>query len=235
MVTLPVILNLGTPMTLQEHVIKLATEHPEFRASLVPLIRMAMHPTFPRDFYVPKEVRDKPPLVPEGTDLAIWTYEGSGPDQGYYAVAFAGKANKPLWHHRFRDEQSRQRKIDETTKARKIELAEKEKQEEARRTFQHDFKEGDILYSSWGYDQTNIDWYQVTKVIGKAVEIRQIGSKIVGGTGGPSEAVVPVPNAFDGPPMRKVPRGPAIRLTSYSIAQKWDGRPKHQTGSGWGH
>ncbi len=26
------------------------------------------------------------------------------------------------------------------------------------------YMEGDVLYDSWGYDQTNIDWYQITKV-----------------------------------------------------------------------
>jgi hypothetical protein len=38
----------------------------------------------PRDFYLPKEVRGKEPLTPEGTDLAIYTYEFSGKP---YAIA----------------------------------------------------------------------------------------------------------------------------------------------------
>ena len=39
-------------------------------------------------------------------------------------------------------------------------------------------KEGDIFYSSWGYDQTNIDYYKVTKLIGKAsVELVPIESR----------------------------------------------------------
>jgi len=32
-------------------------------------------------------------------------------------------------------------------------------------------KVNDIFYSSWGYDQTNIDFYQVIKVMKKSVEI----------------------------------------------------------------
>ena len=39
---------------------------------------------------------------------------------------------------------------------------------------------GDVLISSWGYDQTNIDYYMITKLIGKtmveAVEIGQMKS-----------------------------------------------------------
>ena len=29
-------------------------------------------------------------------------------------------------------------------------------------------KEGDIFYASWGYEQTNIDFYRVVKKVGKA-------------------------------------------------------------------
>lgn len=36
------------------------------------------------------------------------------------------------------------------------------------------FKVGDILYSSWGYDQTNIDFFQVVKATDKSVWIREI-------------------------------------------------------------
>ena len=40
-------------------------------------------------------------------------------------------------------------------------------------------KIGDIFYSSWGYDQTNIDYYMVTKIIGKTfVEIQKIESQL---------------------------------------------------------
>jgi len=106
---------------------------------------------------------------------------------------------------------------------------------EERKQFQHTFKEGDILVTSWGYDQTNVDFYQVTNVIGKAVEIREIGLKVVGGQGGPQEDVMPLPNQFIGPPKRKIPTGECLRLNTYSSACPWDGKPESQTGGGWGH
>ena len=31
----------------------------------------------------------------------------------------------------------------------------------------HSLKVGDILYCSWGYDQTNVDYFKVSEVIGK--------------------------------------------------------------------
>jgi hypothetical protein len=38
----------------------------------------------------------------------------------------------------------------------------------------HDIKPGDIVYNSWGYDQTNIDFYQVVAVTAKTISIREI-------------------------------------------------------------
>ena len=38
----------------------------------------------------------------------------------------------------------------------------------------HHYKVGDILYNSWGYNQTNVDWYQVIKVKPKSIVIHPI-------------------------------------------------------------
>jgi hypothetical protein len=38
------------------------------------------------------------------------------------------------------------------------------------------YKVGDILVSSWGYDQTNIDYFQVVRTSDKSVWIREIES-----------------------------------------------------------
>ena len=43
---------------------------------------------------------------------------------------------------------------------------------------------GDVFYTSWGYDQTNVDFFQVLSVKGLTVSIREIGSKFVEGTQG---------------------------------------------------
>ena len=39
-------------------------------------------------------------------------------------------------------------------------------------------KEGSIFYSSWGYDQTNIDFYQVVKATAKTVWLRKLNAKV---------------------------------------------------------
>lgn len=42
---------------------------------------------------------------------------------------------------------------------------------------------GDILSSSWGYDQTNIDYYLVTKRTPRMATLQKIGAKQVGVSG----------------------------------------------------
>lgn len=100
---------------------------------------------------------------------------------------------------------------------------------------------GDILYSNWGYDQTNIDYYQIIKATPKQVVIRQLLKKVVGKTRA-SEKVVPLKGKFDsrGKTLRRKWRpgwngGIAVSINSYSGAYSWDGRPQSQTLSGLGH
>lgn len=100
-------------------------------------------------------------------------------------------------------------------------------------------KEGDILYSSWGYDQTNIDFYKVLKVTKASVKIQKVPSKIVK-QGGPSDEVVPnLAVSPEGKVMTKrfrpATQGYAVKIASYASAYLWDGKPKRQTGWGYGH
>lgn len=201
--------------------------------------------TMEREHYLPPEVRSEKPLVPEGADLEIWTWDGShqtprgGEVPVFYGIAFAGKANKPLWNYIFRTDANRAEEIRKTIEVRKQFLDSKQKRQEEKANFVHGLKPGDIMVCSWGYDQTNIDFYQITEVRGKSVVIREIASKIVGGQGSPSERVMPVPDHFVGEPMLKRPSGsaghPTVKVTSFSSAHPWDGQPEHQTGAAYGH
>lgn len=99
---------------------------------------------------------------------------------------------------------------------------------------------GDIFYSSWGYDQTNVDFYQVVKVGPAMISMRKVHSKVVSRRGEPQEYVEPVSNSFTGPVFNKklntsYDGRPMVKIESYAHAYKWDGKPKAQTGSGWGH
>lgn len=60
------------------------------------------------------------------------------------------------------------------------------------------FAPGRILYNSWGYDQTNIDFYQITRRTEKSIWFRPIGCEMVA-NGHMSGRVTPIPDSFAGP------------------------------------
>ena len=57
---------------------------------------------------------------------------------------------------------------------------------------------GTILVYTWGYGQTNIDFFQVTKRSAKSVQIREIAKDIVVKYENMCGLVAPVPNEFVG-------------------------------------
>lgn len=64
-------------------------------------------------------------------------------------------------------------------------------------TVGHPFEVGDIFYNSWGYDQTNIDFYQVVKTTAKSVRLARIKSgRVEGSEGFMSERCVPLADEF---------------------------------------
>jgi hypothetical protein len=98
---------------------------------------------------------------------------------------------------------------------------------------------GDIFYSQWGYDQTNLDYYQVIKTTPTMVAIRKIEKRLTRGRGLPTEYYMPIANKFVGPPVNKKLKehggGAYVNLNSYASAYKWDGKEQRQTGGAYGH
>lgn len=41
----------------------------------------------------------------------------------------------------------------------------------------HDYKPGDVLSAVWGYEQTNVDYYEVTAITPGTVTVRKIASE----------------------------------------------------------
>lgn len=104
-----------------------------------------------------------------------YSYEQAGK---LYALGFRGTAGHTSFHYRFRDEARREQHLAQFFAG----LQEHSKAVTERRqkasSFVHDVKPGDIFRASWGYDQTNIDYYQVVALVGKCfVEVREINQQ----------------------------------------------------------
>ncbi len=99
-------------------------------------------------------------------------------------------------------------------------------------------KMNDILVCSWGYDQTNIDFYMVVDVTKASVKIRKLYKKTVPGT----DKVEPNTAMFNGTAIltkrfraRYDGVGYTVKISDYSAADLWDGRPRWQTPANQGH
>ena len=88
-------------------------------------------------------------------------------------------------------------------------------------------KVGDIFVCSWGYEQTNIDYYQVVKLLPKSVVIQSISSTRT--YEGPMHGkMVPIVNSFVGEERTVRIRvdgdgKPSFRVNSFSWAYPWKG------------
>ena len=96
------------------------------------------------------------------------------------AIAYTGKSSKPDFHYNFKDEERRMDFINDKINNR---LAIKKSNDEwkAKKKKENDklideVKVGDIFYASWGYEQTNIDFYQVVAKSKSMVTVKELNS-----------------------------------------------------------
>lgn len=111
---------------------------------------------------------------------------------------------KPQFFIKFRDLQRMEEFLLYWIKVReeRAEEVRKNKQlaKEAMELASQAFKIGDIYYDSWGWEQTNIDFYQILEVKAKSVVVKRISERYCESEGLSSMAarVAPVPNNFIG-------------------------------------
>lgn len=156
---------------------------------------------------------------PRSSELAeVWTYSKAG---ALYAIGFWGSSAKAAFYYRYRTEAERQEKARTFFKAAAEHAQRVTTMKAERQASPRGLEVGDILRSSWGYDQTNIDYYEVTKLIGKSkVEIREICADSAEDQGWLRGTSVPMPGRFKGEPMVKVAKNGSVRIASYASASK---------------
>lgn len=148
--------------------------------------------------------------------LAYINPEGVKP----YAMTFRGNANTPSAYFSFKNTERRDAYIaeyfDKIAAVEKIMVERKASRTEA----PIGLVVGDVLRSSWGYDQTNVDYYEVTAILGKRfVEIREIGQQ-TNEDGFMQGDCVPTAGKYIGKAMRKAAQNGVVRIASYASAFK---------------
>jgi hypothetical protein len=167
--------------------------------------------------------------IPEGYELS-WDDQDLG-IQIYYkespticGLCFVGRAIKPTWQYRFRNAEQRLAEVTKTFEWVNRRAKHKADKKAELAFIKHDVKVGDVFLSSWGYDQTNIDYYEVISVSGKSATICAIGA-ISEGNGCALQGVcAPATGKFIGKPFKKLIQyhsatsGPHIKVCSHRHA-----------------
>lgn len=148
---------------------------------------------------------------PRSTDYAeAFTYQDQRTGR-LCALGFIGTSAHPTWHYAFRNEAQREQYIAEFFANQSARQDAKTARKAERENFTHTLKVGDLVHTSWGYDQTNVEFFEVVRVVSnKSVAVRQIAADQVE-TGFMCGNITPCPGKFIGPEaVRRVRQGNVI-------------------------
>ena len=153
------------------------------------------------------------------------------------AAGFTGRKVKPVFRLRFPTTDRREQYV--TTWL----TEQRARQERNTRTAAtpNPFEQGDIVWSSWGFEQTNVDFYKVIAATASTVVLRKLAAIKT-----PQDAehfpdrgtCVPVPDQFEAGSkefrarVSKYLYGDEVECTvnvRYGVGKKWDGTPRRYT------
>ena len=160
------------------------------------------------------------------------------------AIFYCGKSNKPLFHYKFKTVERMMFVINEKINNIKANVdsknIKKAKAKELNSTLQakNHFYIGEVILNSWGWEQTNIEFYQVVGLKNKQIIVRELAQKIDSVVGFMSENVVPIIDKFISDEITlkikyvcwsEIPQVIICNPKPFYYFHKWDGKPKYQS------
>lgn len=159
--------------------------------------------------------------------LTFVIYQTEGAEQRPVMALFIGKQKNTYSHKVYKDFSALSKDM----------LYHKEQEDdingrkEENRAKLDDIKVGTIFYTSWGYEQTNVEFYQVVSRSGLMVEVRELCAEIIDGHHDMSGMKIPKIGEFYGKEIMKRKLMPSSYRTYINISQSqtgylWDGEAK---------
>lgn len=164
--------------------------------------------------------------VPEGLGTC---YVAPWKGEEWQVIGYAGTAGNASFNIRFRNRSLAEKQVESfflSLLAHEIRVA----QSRSERSKPHTYKVGDVVYNSWGYDQTNVDFYQVTRATNNFVWLREISSALVPdkGVGPMSGKVIAKPGQFLDKAVEEKHKATGEYVSfKHGSGSKWDGKPKY--------
>lgn len=133
------------------------------------------------------------------------------------AAVFFGQQTKPAQRYRYRSEAKREEDVTKAFQARRAWLDMRKGRADERNAYRNHYQVGTILRTCWGYEQTNVDFYEVTKVTGQMVDVRKLNCESIE-TAWCQGQSVPLPGDYAGPPLRRRAQAGGVRIDSCRFA-----------------
>ena len=165
---------------------------------------------FTRDFFIPKS----PSKIIERPELNAQVFLVDNPF--LFGLGFSGKRAKPDFHYKFKTDDERNKFIDRYFENLQANVNRKKEYAAGRinsaKRFLESLKPGTILYDTWGYEQTNVEFYRVLERKGSKVLIQELACKPLEATGWASDRVIPGEQTTDAPIWKYV-RGASVKIS----------------------
>ena len=151
-------------------------------------------------------------------------------------VGYEGRRIKPLFKTVFQNGERCDAYIQRWLDGRKKALDELQARRDRRKAIKTSLEEGSILSCSWGYEQTNVEFWQVIeKKSDKTVVIQEIAKKLTDNpdnhsSNGMAGQVIPLPGHFlenSEPVVKRVLVDDQIRFESFRRLTPWNGKPQY--------
>lgn len=176
--------------------------------------------------YIPQNAHE---YTREGVNAIIYLFTNRTNQPA--AIAYAGKSNKADFHYHFKTEDQRQQYCNAWMER----IAQRQATRDAHKAIRkeqasqpHHIKAGEIFYTSWGYEQTNVDFYQVISVTAHSVKLLELCQQDKEYPGMMSGYTMPCRNQFKNEKVITCRvTGENFRINGRYYAHKWDGQPKH--------
>lgn len=162
-----------------------------------------------REFYIKPEAAK---IEDQGSDAVAYTWErDTATGTRYIVMAFHGRAQKPDFHFYYRTAEERAAKVAKHFAGWAARKQAKVARKADKAAWQNPYKAGDMFRTCWGYDQTNVEWFEVVDVRGKHLIIREVAQEREG-TLRDQGVCVPVPGKYIGDPIRCLAQQGSIRI-----------------------
>lgn len=180
-----------------------------------------------REFLIPKN----PSLVIERPELKAVVYVVREPR--LTASGFSGKRAKPDFAHLFKSQEQLDVYIESYFKGLAAQNEHRVDRANNRRSlaikFLEQLKPGVILYDTWGYEQTNVEFYKVMDRKGSKVLVQELGCSRVGEPTGWASDRVTAGKPLDKPAEWITVRGSRVKISDCISLGLWDGQDLHRS------